>query len=227
VSKAAVLFTGGKDSTLALHKAVEEGLDVSVLVSIIPHYDYSPLYHRPFFEVLKCQAQALELPLESVGVCSESAERSALRWVLERVRDKYGVRVLVVGAIKSGYQLKAFGEVARSAGLSVYAPLWGVPEESYLDALIDQGLSFMLISVTSMGIPLDLLGRVVTREDVARLKKLAAKYGFNLSFEGGEAETLVVDAPLFKYAVSVKGYRVVLSEFEGRYVISKCSLVKK
>ncbi len=222
-----MLFTGGKDSTFALHKAVEDGLDVSVLVSVIPHYDYSPLYHKPHFEVLKCQAQALGLPLETVGVCSESDERNALYTVLKRARDIYGVKVTVLGAIKSRYQLRVFGDIASSLKLELCTPLWNIPEENYLDTLLNYGISFTIISVTSMGMPLSLLGKIITHEDVKKLKTLATRYGFNLSFEGGEAETLVLDAPLFKYRIFVKGREVVVSDYEGYYVISKCSLVKK
>lgn len=227
VVKTAILFTGGKDSTFALHRAIEVGLDVCVLVSIIPHYNYSLLYHKPLFEAIKCQAHALGLPLETIGVYSESAEKEALLSVLKRVKEKYNVKVLVTGAVKSRYQERVFKEIADVAGLELYNPLWGVSEEDYLEKLIKYGLEFMLISVTSMGIPLSLLGKILDYSDVMKLKSLALKYGFNLSFEGGDAETFVVNAPLFKYRVVVKGRSVVVSEYEGYYVISKCSLVGK
>jgi ABC transporter with metal-binding/Fe-S-binding domain ATP-binding protein len=225
--KAAVLFTGGKDSTLAMHRAVESGLDVSVLVSIIPHYNYSQLYHKPPFEALKCQAQALGIPLETVGVCSEESEVEVLYTVLRRVKEVYEVKVLVLGAIKSKYQLRVFSEVASSLQLELYTPLWGIPEEDYLDRLLDYGLEFTVISVTSMGIPMSLLGKVINRDDVAMLKKLSSRYGFNISFEGGDAETFVLNAPLFRYKVSLKGYKKVISEYEGYFNILKCGLVKK
>lgn len=227
LAKTAVLFTGGKDSTFALHRAVEAGLDVCVLVSIIPHYNYSPLYHKPFFEGVKCQAYALRLPLETIGVYSESAEKYALINVLKRVREKYKVEVLVTGAVKSRFQERVFREIANTVGLELYNPLWGISEEDYLEKLLEYGVEFMLISITSMGIPLSLLGKVLGYSDVVRLKSLAVKYGFNLSFEGGDAETFVVNAPLFKYRVAVKGRSVVVSEYEGYFVISKCGLVEK
>ena len=225
--RAAVLYTGGKDSTFAVHRAVESGLEVSVLVSIIPHYNYSLLYHKPSFEALKCQAHALGIPLETAGLCDERNEVQALYTTLRRVKDVYGVKTLVLGAIKSKYQLRLFSEVANALQLEVYAPLWGVAEEDYLNRLLDYGLEFALISITSMGIPMSLLGKVLSREDVAMLKNLSLKYGFNISFEGGDAETLVLNAPLFKYRVSLRGYTRVISEYEGYYEIVKCGLVKK
>lgn len=227
VAKTAVLFTGGKDSTFALHRAIETGLDVCVLVSIIPHYNYSLLYHKPLFEAIKCQAHSLGLPLETTGVYSESSEKDALLSALKRVREKYNVKVLVTGAVKSRYQERMFKEIAGIVGLELYNPLWGISEENYLEKLIEYGFEFMLVSITSMGIPLSLLGRILNYSDVLKLKLLALKYGFNLSFEGGDAETFVVNAPLFKYRVAVKGRSVVISEYEGYYVISKCSLVEK
>ncbi|MEM4976321.1 MAG: ATP-binding protein, partial [Desulfurococcaceae archaeon] len=78
MKNAAVLFTGGKDSTYALHKAVESGLRVSVLLTVVPYYKYSMLYHPPYFSVLVSQAQSLGIPLESIGLYDKLKELDAL-----------------------------------------------------------------------------------------------------------------------------------------------------
>mgnify|MGYP001772742750 CR=1 FL=1 len=224
---AAVLFTGGKDSVYALHKAIGEGLEVKVLVSAIPHYNYSLLYHRPSYTGLLAQAQSLSMPLETIGLYDPRREIEALYHLLRRVREKYGVEVAVTGGIKSRFQLKAFSEAASRVGLRVYAPCWGFRELDYMAELLRSGIKFIVVSITSMGIPHSLLGKVFTENDLDTLSRLSARYGFNISFEGGEAETFVVDAPLFKYRLLVHGETKIVSEFEGYYEIRKISLVKK
>lgn len=224
---AAVLFTGGKDSVYALHKAIWSGLNVKALASIIPHYKYSMLYHQPNYTVLMAQAYALKIPLETIGLYDPRKEEEALRELLCRIRDSYGVRVVVMGGIKSAFQKNAFSRVAEAIGLELYAPNWGVEEKEYMKELLDHDIEFTLISITSMGIPHNLLGRTITRSELDELTKLSIKYGFNLSFEGGEAETVVINAPLFKYRLAVYGRVLEISEYEGYFEIKKVSVCKK
>jgi Predicted ATPases of PP-loop superfamily len=93
--------------------------------------------------------------------------------------------------------------------------------------VLRENIEFMLTSITSMGIPFELLGRIFTWRDLDKLIKLSKKYGFNLSFEGGEAETFVTNAPLFKYKLILTGRTIIVSDYEGYYEISRVKLVKK
>ena len=227
MARAVVLFTGGKDSVYALHAAVKEGYDVRVLATVIPHYKYSMLYHQPRFEALLAQAQSTGIPLETIGLYEPQNEVGALRHLFKRTKGEYGVEAVVMGAVKSLFQLRAFREAAESLGLKVYAPIWGRDELDYMRGLLRGGVEFIIVSITSMGIPHSMLGKVFDETDLEKLSKLSEIYGFNLSFEGGEAETLVINAPLFKYRLVVHGRRVTLSEFEGYFDIEKVALVKK
>ncbi|MEM4224761.1 MAG: diphthine--ammonia ligase [Desulfurococcaceae archaeon] len=227
LKNAAVLFTGGKDSTYALHRAVESGLRVSVLLTVVPHYKYSMLYHQPHFSVLVSQAQSLGIPLESIGLYDKLKELDALEWLVKKAVHDYGIDVLVTGAIRSDYQRKAFNKVASKYGVTLYSPHWGEDDYSYMRSLLEYGIEFAVVSITSMGIPHDILGQKFTLEDLEKLTVLSRKYGFNLSFEGGDAETLVLNAPLFKYEIRVYGKAVWVSDFEGYFVIEDHELVKK
>lgn len=224
---AAVLFTGGKDSVHALHIAHRDGFDIRVLVSVIPHYKYSMIYHQPYFNGLVSQAQSLQIPLETIGVYNQEEELDALRSILRRVRDRYNVNALVTGAVKSQFQYKLFSKISGDLGLVHVAPNWGLEEVSYMLNVLSTGIEFIIISITSMGIPHALLGKVIDMKDLEKLIPLSKKYGFNLSFEGGEAETFVVNAPLFKYRLIAHGRVEILSEYEGYFHIDKLHLLKK
>ncbi|MEM3244998.1 MAG: ATP-binding protein, partial [Metallosphaera sp.] len=47
------------------------------------------------------------------------------------------------------------------------------------------------------------------------------KYKFNPAFEGGEAETFVLYAPLFKRKLIVEGKPIKLGEYEWEYRIER------
>ncbi|MEM4717854.1 MAG: ATP-binding protein, partial [Desulfurococcaceae archaeon] len=147
MSTAAVLFTGGKDSIYALHVAHKDGFDIRVLVSVIPLYRYSMIYHQPFFHGLVSQAQSLQIPLETIGVYNQDEEVSALRFILKKARDKYHVRTIISGAVKSLFQYKLFNKISDELGLVHLAPNWGLDEKSYMLNILNNGVEFIIISI--------------------------------------------------------------------------------
>ena len=51
--KAAVLFSGGKDSCLALHKAKLAGWEIKFLLNVFPKTKDSFMFHKPDLKLLK------------------------------------------------------------------------------------------------------------------------------------------------------------------------------
>ncbi len=219
--RATVLFTGGKDSTYALHTAFLQGFDIVVLASIYPLYGYSMLYHKPIIEVTRLQAYSMDLPLESIGVYRRGMELQALYYLLKRVREKYNIKAVFSGAVLSDYQRMRYSMIAEKLGLRTYTPLWRIDQEKYMRELVGNGFQFIITNINTMGLPMKLLGKIITEEDVEEIISRSKRYGFNPAFEGGEAETLVVNAPLFKHKIHVKGRRVIISDYEGYYLIEK------
>jgi diphthine-ammonia ligase len=219
--RATVLFTGGKDSTYALHTAFLQGFDIVVLASIYPLYEYSMLYHKPIIEITRLQAYSMGLPLESIGVYKGEMELQTLYCLLKRIKEEYGVKAVFSGAILSDYQRMRYSMIAEKLGLKTYTPLWRINQEKYMRELVENGFQFMIISINTMGLPMKFLGKIITKEDVEEIVSRSKKYGFNPAFEGGEAETLVVNAPLFKYKIRVEGKRIIVSDYEGYYLVEK------
>ena len=53
---------------------------------------------------------------------------------------------------------------------------------------------------------------------------LSVKHGFNLNFEGGEAETLVLDCPLFSRQILIEKSKSVWDGYRGIFEIEAASL---
>ena len=63
---------------------------------------------------------------------------------------------------------------------------------------------------------------------IERLKKIHEKNKINIAFEGGEAETLVLDAPLYKKKIKIEESEIVMeNEYTGWFVVKKARLVEK
>ena len=219
----AALFTGGKDSTYAMHVAHAMGHEVAVLCTILPRDPDSMLFHTPSLRHAHVMAQAYGLPLE-VEPASPGRELSSLYRLLKRCRDAHGARGVVSGALRSDYQRIRYLSVTDRLGLWHLSPLWHKDQEEYMRSLVREGFRFMLTRVSAYGLPLRLLGRVVTRRDVEEIIARARRYGFNPAFEGGEAETLVLRAPLMKRGLRARGRRVTRPDGTGEYVVEELLL---
>lgn len=224
----AALFSGGKDSTYALHWAFLKGFEVSVLVALKPRREDSWMFHRPAVELTGLQAEALGIPLllrETSG--EKGAELADLEEALREARDAYGVYGVVTGALLSDYQRMNINIVAHSLGLKVYSPLWRKDQAEYMRSLVRHGFRFIVTSIDAYGLGGEFLGRVIDEAAVEEIVSRARRYGFNPAFEGGEAETLVLDAPLFAKRLVVRGRPLRVGEYSWRYVIEEAWLEDK
>ncbi len=211
-----VLFTGGKDSSFTLYWMLLQGFRVECLISIVPEYEDSMLYHKPVEDILRLQAESAGIPLIVERVSKPEQELDGLRRALTRAIDRYGIGGVAAGALLSDYQRMRFSMIAEELGLKSYTPLWRIDQKRYMHELVDAGIKYMIISISSYGLPHSFLGRIIgDHETVNKVIELAEKYGFNPAFEGGEAETLVVDAPFFSRRICIDGLREVLGPYNS------------
>ncbi|UCD03414.1 MAG: diphthine--ammonia ligase, partial [Candidatus Aenigmatarchaeota archaeon] len=102
--KLAVLFSGGKDSALAMHRSMKDN-DVVCLVSVLSENRESYMFHTPNIHVTKIQAECMGLPvIQKVTKGVKEEELKALKAAIEEAKERFGVHGLVTGAVKSVYQ---------------------------------------------------------------------------------------------------------------------------
>lgn len=209
--KCAVLFSGGKDSCLAIYKA-REIYEVEFLLSVLPKNFDSFMFHKPYLNLLEKQAEMLDIDLvvvESEGI--ENEELDDLRKLILSVKDK--VDCIVVGGIASSYQGNRIKKICDEFGMEFYAPLWDYKEGRVWEELLDLGFKVILTKVSCEGLDEEFLGDVIGGQRFLELKRLSEKYKFRIDFEGGEAESAVLFMPGFNKEIKIK-YRVVN---EGKY----------
>ena len=202
----AALFSGGKDSTYAIYKAQQSNHKVSCLVTIFPESEESVLLHYPNSEITKLQAQSMDIPQIYVKSNSSDtpAELKLLDTLLKKAKDDYMVEGLIHGGLISQFQKNNFNRVCQDNNLEFISPLWGSNHKEYLKELVQSGFRIIITSVSADGLDDKWLGEELSMDNIDKLTKMSEKFGFNLNFEGGEAETLVVDCPLFRYPIKIK-----------------------
>lgn len=208
------LFSGGKDSSYALYRALETGLTVGRLVTVHPTED-SYLYHVPATHLAGLAAESIGLPLveveESRGTGHESTERGdteleALESTLEDLdRDlDGGLAGVVVGAIESEYQADRIEALCGRLDVDMYAPLWREDPVELGRAMLEAGFHIRIIQVAAGGLDESWLGRELDADALAELETLHDRFGVHPMGEGGEFETLVVDGPHMSRPIEIE-----------------------
>ncbi|QDI88431.1 diphthine--ammonia ligase [Candidatus Nitrosopumilus sp. SW] len=224
--KLASLFSGGKDSTYAIHLAQKQGHEIKCLLSVFTKSDESHLLHHPNIQWTKLQAKSMQIPQITIDSNSNDTkdELSLLENLLKTAKNKYDIEGIVHGGIKSNFQKEKFEKVCSKYGLTVVAPLWGLEPEQYMNDLLDANFVFIMITVSSDGLDDSWLGKTIGHSEIETLRKLSDKFGFNLNFEGGEAETFVIDCPLFSNSIKINRAEKKWDGYRGRFEIVDAEL---
>lgn len=224
---AAVLYSGGKDSTMSAYKALKQGWRIKYLVSMISANPESYMYHSSNIHLTELSAQAMNIPLIKADTKGEKEkELEDLRMVLSDLKDE-GVEAIFTGALASQYQKSRIDKLCDDLSLKSCAPLWHRDPQEYMEELIKYNFEVIIVSVSAEGLDESWLGRRINKELLDDLLKLHDKYGVHLAFEGGEAETLVLDCPLFQKRINIIEAENIWQIDSGHYNIKKAVLTDK
>ena len=191
------LFTGGKDSTYSLFLASKDN-EISCLINADSENKESYMFHTVGSKLLDKQAEALGIPLERFYTGGEKEiELSDMKSHLIKMKEKYALDGIVSGAIASKYQKSRVDKMCEELSLKSVAPIWDVNQEAYLRVLLKSNFKVIIIKVAADGLGKAWIGRQLDESAVAELVKLNKLFGINVSGEGGEYESFVLDCPMF------------------------------
>lgn len=151
-------------------------------------------------------------------------EVSELESLLMQAKKDFGIEGLVHGGILSEFQKNYFEDICKKLSLKIISPLWRIDQKQYMKKLIESDFKYIITSVSSDGLDDSWLGRVISQKDIDDLEKLSMTHGFNLSFEGGEAESLVLDCPLFSKPLKIIKSNKIWDGYRGRFEITEAML---
>ncbi len=207
--KLGVLFSSGKDCIYAMHIQNRLNYEITCLISIESENKDSFMFHTPTISITKYQSKALGIPLlmhKTDG--AKEKELEDLKAAISKAKERYGIQGVISGAIYSNYQRKRIEKICDELNLKVYSPLWHMDQEIEMRNLINGGYEFIITKVAADGLDKSWLGKRVTIEDLEKLIVLNKKNNINITGEGGEFESLVLDAPMFKERLKIVLYNI-------------------
>jgi len=223
-----VLFSGGKDSTLALHKAAEKGEDIVCLITVVSRNVESYMFHTPNIGITRLQAKALGLSLvRKVTEGKREEELEDLKEAIIQAKRKFKIEGVVSGAVESVYQTERIQRICNDLGLCSVNPLWKMNQQKLLEEIVQKNFKVIISGVFAYPLDASWLGKEIDNAMIEKLVELGKKYGLSPSGEGGEIETTVLDAPRFRKSIEILDFKIEAKGNSGIFKIMKAKLMKK
>ena len=204
-------YSGGKDSVLAVYRAIRQGMIPLALITTFNAEQNLTWFHGIPETVLENAAKAIGLPIWLIKTNSDKyAEdfEAALRSASEQ-----GAQACVFGDIDIDEHIKWCTDRCEKAGIEPVFPLYGHSRKSVVNDFIDNGFTAHFTIIDTTKIKGDFPGKPLTKKI---LQEIEAQ-GADICGENGEYHTFVSDGPIFKEPVKFAfGEQIII---EGRLIL--------
>jgi len=226
----AILYSGGKDSTFAIQHAKEKGWNIKYLISVKPTRKDCFLFHYATIEQTKDLAKMLQIPHFYVKckITDPIKEAEIVRNIVESNQKRMKVDAVVLGGVGlQETQLKSIQNALAPLKVETFASHAGEDHDLIMEEMLKKGYEIMITQIASDGLK-DWLGKKITKENFSQLKRDSVKYGFHIGFEGGYADTLVTDCPLYTKRLVIEDMSIIYEDdYCGHVVINRYRMEDK
>ncbi len=212
MNRYALSWSGGKDSTLALDRALRNGIPVQYLFNLYDAETARVAFHGVRAELIRQQAERLGLEIVQLATPPGEFERVFLEG-LDRLRA-LDVTGIVFGNIHLADVRAWYEERTRGRGLDHVEPLWGEDPNALVAEVFARGYHTVIVSVDLQRGKREWLGRELTP---ALAAEIAATPGVDPAGECGEYHTYVFGGPLFSHPLQLTTADIV--EYKGHALI--------
>lgn len=194
----AALTSGGKDSILSIQKALDTGKNVEYIVTVRPENQDSYMFHSANLDAVAAIANVAGMEYREIRTHGRKEEELA---DLEQGLTSLDVEGVIAGAVASVYQAERVKAITDRLGILLFTPLWHMDTENLLRE-VARRLDAMIIVTAAEGLDEFFLGAHIDDDLIQRLKRVAALHRINLAGEGGEYETLTLNAPFYSRPIT-------------------------
>jgi len=200
-------WSGGKDSCLALNKAINQGYQVKYLLNFTSSETKRCCFHGLDGSLLQLQSEAIGIPLIQKEMPDDmNGYEEQFKSILCKLKESDGIKGMIFGDIYLDEHKDWVERVCDDVGILAIEPLWNQPTESLINEFIDLGYKSVIISAKADLFGKESMGRIIDKDFV---KELMQKE-ICLCGENGEFHTFVIDGPIFKRKIIVKESQALL-----------------
>lgn len=191
-------YSGGKDSTLAIYRAMQKGLKPLELFTTFNKDRELSWFHSIPKELLNNISKEMNIPITLMETTGEKYTENFENYL--KSAKKKGAEVCVFGDIDLEEHLKWCTDRCVAAGIEAYFPLWKEQRKNLVYEFIYSGFKTMITVVDTTRLDESFAGKILTRQVADDIEA----YGADMCGENGEFHTFSFDGPLFKKAVEFK-----------------------
>jgi len=193
--KIAISYSGGKESALALYKAIQMGHTPILLITTF-NTDRNHSYSHGINEaILNRVSDSLGIPSMQVKTTDKDYTNDFEK-ALTHAKE-LGAEACVFGDIDIEGHLSWCSERCKNVGIEAIFPLWGRDRTSVVYDCIDSGFVANISVISTKYLSDIFLGQQLTKEIVNSI----ADTGADICGENGEYHTFVSDGAIFKQPV--------------------------
>ena len=190
-------YSGGKDSALAIHRAVQSGMKLQALLITYNVDRGRSWFHGIPAEVLAEVERSVGVPVRLIRT---TGPEYAAAFEAALAREKaLGARACVFGDIDIQGHLDWCNERCRAAGLEACFPLWQEERLELVKECLASGFKPIVTVVDARLLPTDFAGQPLTEELLDEM----ARRGADPCGENGEYHTFVPEGPIFARPIPV------------------------
>lgn len=191
-------YSCGKDSTLALHKMIEQGYTpVALLIMVNEKVDRS-FFHGADYKILQAYSKALDLSLLITPTEGENYHMAMEESLIKA--KSMGAEAACFGDIDIEGNRKWAETRCKNTGLQSIFPLWNRNREENVYELIELGYQCLIKSINNTLLPKTLLGSYIDENAIEEMRV----HNIDICGENGEYHTLVINGPIFKHQIPYK-----------------------
>lgn len=194
----AALTSGGKDSILSCQKAIDSGKEVRYLVTARPENPDSYMFHSANLDAVPVIAKVAGMEYIEIRTKGQKEEELA---DLEAGLAALDIEGVIAGAVASRYQADRVRTITDRLNVSLFTPLWQMDTE-LLVREVAQRLDARIVVTAADGLDESFLGARFDDVLISRLKAVARARHINIAGEGGEYESLTLNAPFYSRPVT-------------------------
>ncbi len=187
------------------------------------------MFHTPNIDMTLLQSQAMGIPLVRVTTKGEKEkELEDLKKAIQEAIARYQIEGIVTGAVRSTYQASRVQKICNELKLWCFNPLWLKNQVELLYEIVDRGIRAVISGVFAEPLDKTYLGAEIDKTMIERLAKIESTHHINPAGEGGEIETTVLDAPVFKKKIVITKNEVKWNDnYNGTFEIIDAKLESK
>lgn len=205
-------WSGGKDSSICLYKAKQQGVEIDALVTSVNQAHDRISMHGVRRILLEQQAEALGLPLYTVEL-PEQPDMQQYEMEISKTWQQ----------LKSRHYTKAvFGDIfledlkryreqqLTKEGLEGLFPLWKMDSHDLMNEFIAAGFKAIIVCVNNQMLPQSFCGRLLDQDFIRDCPA-----GVDICGENGEYHSFVFDGPVFRHPVPFTIGETVYREYKA------------